>query len=193
MKTRITIANWKRVRLRSDVMALLLMVFGLLMPCSSQSVNLSGTVFEVVGHEANIDPVLLYAVALSESAFNPKATQYVTPYPWTLRTPTKPIYAVSKEDAREKLRVILNSSDRVDVGLMQVNVHWHSRRVDDPLDLLDPITNVRIGAALLNEKLSLFPNDAIKAIGLYHSNDPYRAQWYGTKVWKLYSQLKYCD
>ena len=42
---------------------------GLVLLSNANALDLSGTVFEQVGQEKNIDPHLLYAVALAESAY----------------------------------------------------------------------------------------------------------------------------
>lgn len=157
---------------------------------NAEAFSLKGTVFDQVGQEANIDPVLLYSIALCESGFNPSSTKMVAPYPWVLRTPNKPIYAQTEKEARARLSTILKKSNAVDVGLMQINVRWHGHRIKNAEDLLDPLTNVRIGADILNENFARHPHDAIQAIGNYHSFQSDRARSYGLTVWRVFSTLK---
>lgn len=155
------------------------------------AVNLSGTVFEKVGIEKDIDPHLLYAVALAESAYSPnKKARGAAPYPWTLRLPERPIYATSKNDAEQQLSKVLTYTSAVDVGLMQVNVRWHKHRVKHARDLLDPETNVRVGADILLENLKRYPNDLIAALGRYHSSRVDRRNQYGLTVYYIYQNLK---
>ena len=61
---------------------------------NAEAFSLKGTVFDQVGQEANIDPVLLYSIALCESGFNPSSTKipksrtgwlYNQPAPYFLR------------------------------------------------------------------------------------------------------------
>lgn len=95
---------------------------GLVLLSNANALDLSGTVFEQVGQEKNIDPHLLYAIALAESAYSPvKNARGAAPYPWTLRLPDKPIYAPSKAHATEELFKVLKYTSSVDVGLMQIN------------------------------------------------------------------------
>lgn len=159
-------------------------------PTYANAFSLEGTIFEKVGIEANIDPVLLYSIALAESGFNPSSTQWVAPYPWVLRTPSKPIYSKNQKEAIEQLRSILKTSKAVDVGLMQINIRWHGHRIKNVEELLDPLTNLRIGADILNENFARNPENAIKAIGNYHSYEPERAYRYGLTVWRIFSTLK---
>ena len=137
---------------------------GLVLLSNANALDLSGTVFEQVGQEKNIDPHLLYAVALAESAYSPvKNARGAAPYSWTLRLPNKPIYATSKMHAKEELFGILKYTSSVDVGLMQINWRWHKHRVKRPEDLLDPLTNVRIGADILLENFRRSPTDLVAA------------------------------
>lgn len=151
---------------------------------------LAGTLFEQVGREMEIAPELLYAVALCESAFNPTSTREVGPFPWVLRTPTKPIYAKNRTEAEALLSALLKKTRSVDVGMMQINVRWHGHRVDDPLQLLDPVTNLRVGASILNELFHRYPNDAIRALGKYHSSSEERSRRYGLTVWRVFTTIK---
>lgn len=155
------------------------------------AVDLSGTLFETVGKETNIDPYLLYSIALCESAYHPDPKSgLVAPYPWVLRTKT-PFYGANRAETAKELQLLLGRSQRsVDVGLMQLNVFWHGHRIDDPIDLLDPKVNIRIGAEILNELFQRYPNDALKAIGFYHSRIPEKASAYSQAVWRVYTQIR---
>lgn len=164
---------------------------GVVMMSNANSLDLSGTVFEKVGLEKNIDPHLLYAVALAESAYSPvKNARGAAPYPWTLRLPNKPIYAPSKAHATEELFKVLKYTSSVDVGLMQINWRWHKHRVKRPEDLLDPLTNVRIGADILLENIRRSPSDLVAALGRYHSHSVKKRNQYGLTVYYIYDQIK---
>ncbi len=164
---------------------------GLVLLSNANALDLSGTVFEQVGQEKNIDPHLLYAIALAESAYSPvKNARGAAPYPWTLRLPNKPIYATSKMHAKEELFGILKYTSSVDVGLMQINWRWHKHRVKRPEDLLDPLTNVRIGADILLENFRRSPTDLVAALGHYHSHNVKKRNQYGLTVYYIYRQLK---
>ena len=164
---------------------------GVVMMSNANALDLSGTVFEKVGLEKNIDPHLLYAVALAESAYSPvKNARGAAPYPWTLRLPNKPIYAPSKAHATEELFKVLKYTSSVDVGLMQINWRWHKHRVKRPEDLLDPLTNVRIGADILLENIRRSPSDLVAALGRYHSHSFKKRNQYGLTVYYIYDQIK---
>lgn len=166
-------------------------IAGFFLISNAHSLDLSGTVFHQVGLEKNIDPNLLYAVALAESAYSPlKGAKGAAPYPWTLRLPNKPIYARSRQQAKQELQKILLNTSTVDVGLMQVNVRWHKHRVNRPEDLLDPLTNVRVAADILLENFKRSPDNLVTALGNYHSNVANRRNQYGLTVLYIYENLK---
>ena len=155
---------------------------------TSCALTLQNTLFEKVGTEVGIDPLLLYSVALAESAYNPNNTDTISPHPWTLRT-SVPIYLNSPEEAKARLVQEMQKTNLIDVGLMQINLKWHAHRVPDPLTLLDPETNLRVGAQILKEALLSSPHNLVTAIGRFHSYDPKLSRRYGLTVYWIYIDL----
>lgn len=151
--------------------------------------DLSGTTYEKVGREFDLDPLLLYSVTLVESAVVSNDGTTVSPYPWTLRL-DRPFYEKSRKEAEEELKRVIDRGVGVDVGLMQINTKWHGHRVENVTDLLGPETNLQVGAAILSERLKASPKDALLAIGRYHSFTPSRAQWYAKHVVRVWSRIK---
>lgn len=119
--------------------------------------------FDKAGAEYQIDPVLLKAIALHESRLNPAV-------------------------------IVGNTNNTVDIGLMGINtVHLvdpdliragYSRHV-----LLDPCTNVRVGAWLLRKKITKW-GETWRAVGAYHSETPARNQTYQWLIYRSYQNLK---
>ena len=156
----------------------------------ADSFTVKDTVFEQVGAEYNIDPLLLYSIALVESAVDaPNRRGYLNPSPWTIRA-DKPFYAATEDEARKELLRLLKTKRSVDVGMLQINTKWHGNRVSRITDLLDPLVNVRIAAQILEEQFRRFPEDAYLAVGNYHSSDSKRARWYARHVFRVYTNLK---
>lgn len=52
----------------------------------AHSFDLKDSIYEEAGLRYNIDPTLLYAIALVESAVDSSELGMVNPYPWALRT-----------------------------------------------------------------------------------------------------------
>jgi hypothetical protein len=74
----------------------------------------------------------------------------------------------------------------IDVGLMQINLHWHGDQVADPVQLLDACTNLEIAAEILVEAIRSVPGDLELGIGGYHHwKDPAIARAYGRRVLRM--------
>lgn len=155
------------------------------------ALDLQGSIFGRVGKEERIDPVLLYAVALIESAKGIGGGN-IAPSKWALRTPEGAIYPATADKAQAELERLMNRhGGLIDVGLMQVNLRWHGHRVSKPEDLLDPETNVRVGTRILIEAILSSPGDMELGIGRYHSwSDKVRARNYGQRVLAVWQNIK---
>jgi len=152
--------------------------------------GLERTVWWQIGTERGIDPNLLYAVALTESARVSHET--AAPWPWALNRNGRAIYPEGPEAAVAHVRSAFASGNpMIDVGLMQVNLRWHGRRVNRPEDLIDPVTNLRVGAEILAEAIASAPGDLALGVGRYHSwKDQGAAYRYGRKVLALAELIK---
>ena len=157
----------------------------------ASGIKLRNTLWWQVARERRLDPYILYAVALVESA-NASGRHRVAPWPWALNKSGKAIIPASKEEAHAILKNSLARGERqIDVGLMQVNVRWNGHRVGKPEELLDPATNLQIGADLLAEAIQSVPHDLVLGIGRYHSwQDVRAAMTYGRKVLAVADEIR---
>lgn len=74
---------------------------------------------------------------------------------------------------------------------MQINLHWHGHRVEKPEQLLNPETNLKIGAVILAEAIQSAPNNLELGIGRYHSwQNVQAAVLYGRRVLALADQIR---
>ena len=151
--------------------------------------SLKGTIFQSIGLEHNIDPLLLYSVSLHLSS-RYIGNGLITPSPYSIRYSRFTSHFDNKEDAEEVLADLLNKSATkyIDVGLMQINLHYHPQ--NDPLELLDPLKNLALGASLLSRTIRS-TNDPVLGVGRYMSwTDEGKAIHFGEKAWSTYSLLK---
>ena len=157
---------------------------------TAAGLNLTGTLFDRVGQESQLDPHLLYSVALAESARG--GNQGIAPSPWTLRVADQPgYYANSREEAVARLRELQASYRSIDIGLMQVNTRWNGHRVSDVETLLDPETGLRVGATILQEAINSSPGDLALGIGRYYTwSDDVAARRYGERVLHIYNNIR---
>jgi hypothetical protein len=136
------------------------------------------------------DPRMLQAIAFAESGRTGDHGR-IEPWPWALNIEGQAFFPMSLDEAMALLSAHQDRS--VDVGLLQINIRWHGHRVDDTRALLDPITNLEIGAAILKEALASAPGDLTAGIGRYHSSDPERARSYARTVLAFYRYLIHGD
>ena len=115
---------------------------------------------------SSVDGSLLASVALNESAFLGR------PWPWTLNVAGKGFYFASRQDAYSAIQYLLAAKRcDFDVGLMQVNWCYHSKRFASAWAALAPQTNIAVAEDILNENYRK-TGSAVKAIAYYHSANP---------------------
>lgn len=141
-----------------------------------------------------LEPLDLYAIALQESRrYRPDGQ--LRPWPWTLHTPSEGgLYFETFEAAAAKLQALQAAGVRnIDVGLLQVNVGWHSHRVSDAVDLLDPVRNIEVGAQILGELLERHGGDLRQAFAHYHNSRAELGEPYAAAVLAIVMQLRRID
>lgn len=165
---------------------------------NAHALDLSHTIYGEVGEISKIDPVLLFAVSLGESAYSGKNNQGqsgIRPNAYTLRSKNGPYYSSDKNKAASELNRLLSTTSNVDVGAMQVSWLWHGEgltaRGIKPEDLLDLRTNVEEGAKILNTAMKSVPGDIELGVGRYHNwADEELARNYGQRILAIYRNLK---
>lgn len=152
---------------------------------------LTGSIYEQVGAEEGIDPILLYSVSLRESGFTPANTGLTQPWPWALCFNGRSFYGSTKKEAEKEMAYLRKAGlTNIDVGLMQVNLRWHSASLKPGEDIFDPLTNLRIGARILKSALDSASGDLVTGIGRYHSwRDSTRQANYALGVLKTYKKI----
>jgi len=158
---------------------------------NDSSPKLQNTQWWRIARQRQIDPYILYAVALVESANSDDHTT-ITPWPWAINKAGKSIISASKQDAQRVLaKTIAEGNRHIDVGMMQINLYWHGHKVAKPEQLLNPVTNLEIGAKVLAEAIQSSPNNLELGIGRYHSwQNAQAAVQYGQRVIALANQIR---
>lgn len=169
------------------------MLFSLSVVGSADQISLRDQLPEYwhdAAHHANVDPLMLYAIALTEAQVSTSRTT-VAPHAWTLRSSRGPQYFDDLITAQQALaeQTRDQQSLQIDVGLMQISLHWHGHRVNDPAELLDPSTAVRVAGDILREA-GYTANSTRQQIGRYHNwVDAERADRYADRVLGIYERL----
>ncbi len=124
--------------------------------------------YRQIAAEYAVPARLFYAVALTESR---RATHsgHTLPWPWSLNVEGQTLRFPSRKAAWSALQSFLNQGTRrVDIGLMQINWHYHSERLGSAWRALDPYHNLRVGAQILREQYNR-SGDWLVAAGRYHN------------------------
>lgn len=140
--------------------------------------------YQIISDAYRVPPDILYAVALTESGRLYRGTHL--PWPWALNIDGRSIYCRSQEEALARIEQALVLKKAVDVGVMQISWRWHWYRFASAAQMLTPIHNLKVGAAILREQFEITSQWWV-AVGRYH--DPGQdaaslesAQRYRTRV-----------
>jgi len=122
--------------------------------------------FRHVAQASGIPPEVLYGIAMTESALAG------APWPWTLNVAGRARRFATRRDAWLALQQLVAEGTRsVDIGLMQVNWHYHRQRFGSLWQALDPDRNQAVAAAILCEEWRR-AGSLERAVARYHSADP---------------------
>ncbi len=125
---------------------------------------------------------LLTAISLVESGRWHSAQRQSRAWPWTVTHGGKTRRFERKADAISEVRRLQKGGVRnIDVGCMQVNLHYHPEAFADLETAFDPTANVRYAADFL-ATLRDAHGSWQKAVGHYHSATPARNRSYRNKV-----------
>ncbi|MGO1118367.1 transglycosylase SLT domain-containing protein [Rhodovibrionaceae bacterium A322] len=133
---------------------------------------------------------LLSAISSVESGRWSKAHQARISWPWTVMAEGKGRYLPSKAKAIAEVKALQARGIRnIDVGCMQINLHYHGDAFTDLEQAFDPAFNVAYAASFLL-KLRQEQRSWTRAIGRYHSATPKYAIRYKVKVRKAWQEEK---
>ncbi len=130
-----------------------------------------------------VSPQLLLAMAIVESGIGQQ------PWPWTLNVAGHSYFFLTRSAAlAAAARLQSQHFDLFDVGILQVNWHYHRSRFPDLATALDPESNQRVAAQILAEQRARSGSLA-EAVARYHSADPVRGQRYLARVQAVLQSL----
>ncbi len=126
---------------------------------------------------------LLASIALAESGRPIDSLSNIGPWPWTIDADGMGLFLDSKPAAIAWMHAQQSRHSFVDVGCMQVDLHYHPEAFTSLDNAFDPEANADYAARLL---LSLYNGEASGswdiAVGLYHSHTPLLAAIYRDRV-----------
>lgn len=136
-----------------------------------------------------IPPGLVQALALAESGRWLAEDQATKPWPWTVTSGSDSFYLPTKSAAIAKVRELKASGrTNIDVGCMQINLHYHPKAFTSLDEAFDPNANVAYGTKFLKD-LRMQTRSWGKATAFYHSQNRERGNAYRSKVYKFWRKL----
>ncbi len=137
---------------------------------------------------ANLPPFLLSAISKIESGRWHNPTKDRKAWPWTVRALGEGHYFEDKATALTFVqRLQARGVRNIDVGCLQVNLHYHPQAFASLEEALDPTENAAYAAALLT-RLRQESNSWTAAIGRYHSRTPTLSGPYRLKVFRAWRE-----
>ena len=133
--------------------------------------NAAESIWLEVSAAHDVDPIILYAIALQESR-QLRPDGLLRPWPWTLHVAGQGAMRFDNyQQAADKLIEVLESGvTNVDIGMMQINWRWNGHLLPEPTQILIPENNIRLGATILRRELDKGRGDLSIAIGRYHNS-----------------------
>lgn len=126
---------------------------------------------------------LLGAISLVESGRWNEEAQANFAWPWTVMAEGRGRYLPSKDAAIAEVRKLrARGVGNIDVGCMQVNLHFHPDAFASLEEAFDPARNVAYAARFL-KSLRIDKGSWAKAVKYYHSATPALHRAYRTKVY----------
>ncbi len=133
---------------------------------------------------------MLTAISLVESGRWDKDIQARVAWPWTIMAEGRGRYFPTKAQAMAEVRQLQARGIRnIDVGCMQINMHYHGDAFANLEEALDPSANVAYAATFL-KRLYAETKDWATAVTAYHSRTPEHAQRYAAKIGEAWAEAR---
>lgn len=130
---------------------------------------------------------LLESISIVESGRWDSARKASVAWPWTVTAEGKGNYFPTKDEAvAEVKRLKAKGVRNIDVGCMQVNLHYHPQAFESLDEAFDPGANVAYAARFL-KGLHGATNHWITAASYYHSQTPHLAAAYRERLLKVWN------
>jgi hypothetical protein len=130
----------------------------------------------------------LAAIASTESGRYHQRLRLSVPWPWTINVAGKGYWFDTKQEAINAVRRYQAQGIKsIDVGCMQVNLHYHGKNFASLEQAFEPIYNVSYAAKFLKQKYNEF-NSWAKATAAYHSMSSRGATYY-KRVYDKWQQV----
>ena len=136
---------------------------------------------------------LLTAISVTESGRWNRNREEIVAWPWTVMAQGKGKFYPSKSKAIAAVKDLQAQGIRnIDVGCMQVNLHYHPDAFENLEMAFDPQANVEYSASFL-KRLFKDNHSWNRAAAVYHSGDLDRGMRYMEKVLARWNEIQYAE
>lgn len=128
-----------------------------------------------------VPKTLLIAIANQESSLKP----------WCLNITGKDVYGANRAEAIALGEQAMQQGTSFDTGLMQINSYWLKKYKLEVKDIIDPRTNVLLGAWILAKEMEKY-GLTWRAVASYHTpvrKNPQRGMAYAQKIMQRMEKL----
>jgi hypothetical protein len=133
---------------------------------------------------------LLTAISLAETGRWDDDDRATFAWPWTVMAEGRGRYYPSKAVAVAAVKQLRNRGVKnIDVGCMQINLHYHGDAFASVEQAFDPTINIAYAAGFLHERFDA-AGSWTEAAAAYHSTTPRHNQTYKIKVLKLWNEVR---
>lgn len=149
-----------------------------------------GEAIAAAERKAGLPPHLLKAIALAESGRRHDGGDTLHPWPWTVTAEGRGRFLTTKAEALAAVGALRDRNIRnIDVGCLQVNLHYHPHAFDSLDEALDPVANADYAARFL---AGLFRDSGswAGAVARYHASVYGRNLQYRTRVMRIWHRLR---
>lgn len=146
----------------------------------------------------NVPRNLLTAIAFEESGRWHAATGRTMAWPWTVTSGAESWYFETRAAAIAHVRALrAEGTTNIDVGCLQVNLHWHGDAFADLAEAFDPRANTRYAVDFLTD-LKRRHNSWMQAVAHYHAGSEVtgtsyrrdvRARWHTVRRQRIERRL----
>jgi soluble lytic murein transglycosylase-like protein len=139
----------------------------------------------------DLPPHLLAAIARTESGRWHQERSESLAWPWTVMAEGEGRFLPTKAAAIETVRALqARGVHNIDVGCMQVNLHYHPEAFETLEAAFDPAVNVAYAADFLTG-LRAEARSWTRAVGQYHTREAIRGNGYRAKVFKAWREERH--
>ncbi len=143
-----------------------------------------------VERTTGIPKALLGAISLAETGRWAPDRQESFAWPWTVMAEGRGRYFDTKAEAVAEVYALLDQGlTNIDVGCMQINLHYHGGAFADIEQAMDPTANIAYAGRYLSNLYGA-AKSWTTAAGYYHSMTPDRSNAYRERVLALWNGME---